>query len=85
VIHAVSQSYKFQRLSRHHRITRDFRDGGDVLGRGETRNQIVKLKDEADVLTAILSELFVIGFREIEFTITYGAGGGSIESSQDVE
>ena len=54
VIHAVAEPDQIAaRLRRGIGIARDLGDQGDVLARGEARDQVVELEDEADVLAAV--------------------------------
>ena len=60
VIHALAEPDQIQRVFGGHRIARDLRHEVDVLARGERRDEVVELEDEADVVAPVGGEAGVI-------------------------
>jgi hypothetical protein len=74
--------------SRIHRVVGDVGDEGHVLARGEARDQVVELEDEADVLAPVTRER-VARRRPVErasprYQLTL-ARRGHVEAAEDVE
>jgi hypothetical protein len=66
MIHAIAQTDQFERFLGLHRVARDLRNGSDVLLRGQTGDEIVKLKNEPNLVAAVPCQFLVVGSSEIE-------------------
>ncbi len=66
-------------------VSRDLGDERDVLARGEARDQVVELEDEADVLAPVARERGLVGEREIVIAVVHVAAGRHVEPAEDVE
>ncbi len=85
MIHAIAQPNKRERFFRLHRMRRDLGDERDVLARGQTRDQIVELKDEPDMLTAVTGKRGVVKRGQIMIAKTDAAAGRHIKPAENIE
>ena len=60
----------------------DVGDERHVLARRETRNQVVELEDEADVLPPVLREGPIVSHGQIGSPIDHLAGTGDVKASR---
>ena len=63
----------------------DLRDERDVLTRGETRDQIIELEYEPDVLAAIRRERAIAGSHQVVVAKPDDAARWRVEAAEDVE
>src|SRR5512143_689943 len=56
----------------------------DVLARGQARNQVVELEDEADLVAAVRRELPLVGGREALAAVESFAARGDVEPAENV-
>src|SRR5690606_5686509 len=85
VIEPMLETDELERLLRRHRMLRDLRDDGDVLARGEARNEVVELEDEADRLAPVLGQLAIARAGELAIEIAHLARCRGVEPAEDVE
>ena len=61
MVEPIGETHQGEHLVRRHRIGGDLGDQRHVLARGEARDQVVELEDEAHVIAAVAGELSVVG------------------------
>ena len=88
MVGAGRQAEGFQHLGRPVErvgIARDLQRHRRVLERGQVREQVERLEDEADVLRAELRESLLVEAREVDPGDADAPGGGRIESGEKAE
>src|SRR3990170_8401725 len=83
--HAIFESDKRKRFIGPHRVFRDLGNQRDILVSRETRDQIVELKYEPDVLAPICREVPIIELGELHILEKKSAAGGMVKSAHDVQ
>ena len=85
MIASVLQADKGKRLFRVHRVTSDFGDQSDILTSCQAGDEVVELKDKADILTAVLRERMGGKTGHLTTEVMHGSGGRGVEAAHDVE
>ncbi len=67
------------------RVGRDLGVEGDVLGRGKAWNQVIELKDEADMVAAKTGQLRIVQAGQIGVVEIRLAATGPVEAAQNVQ
>jgi hypothetical protein len=74
-----------ERLLGRHRAFDDVGDERDVFARGQAGNEVVELKDEADVRAAVLGQFGLGGGGEIVILVNDLTRRRDIEPAEDVQ
>ena len=82
---AFTQADLAKRLFGIERIGADLRREFDVLKRRQVRDQIVELKDKADIGATVFHKLCLVGGAHIAPVHRHSAGGRRVHTAQDVE
>jgi hypothetical protein len=85
MMQSVLESNEGKRLVRAHGVLSDFRDKGDIFKSRKTRNQVVELEDEADVLPAIGRKFSVSQSDQITIPKKEMTARRVIETTYDIE
>src|SRR5581483_5890940 len=85
MIEAGTQSDETERLFGRHRTGSNLGDQRDVLASGQTRNQIVELKYETDVIPSVPRQRALVRLREIMIPPDERARRGHVEPPEKVE
>src|SRR5690625_32000 len=85
VIHAIVEPDDLKRLLRCHGLARYFGDDGHVLAGGQAGDEVVELKDEADVVASVIRQSRFVGVGEVDVAVHDAAAAGRIEAAEDVE
>ena len=72
-------------IARLHRVVGDVRHQRDAFRRGEARDQVAELEDEADVLAPEVRELLVAPLGQGVIEVVHLARGGRVEPAEQVE
>ena len=84
VVYSLTETDHAQCLGGVHCARSEIRDERDVLARRETRDEVVELKTEADVLASVSRQLAIVCANQIVITEADGAARRCIESAEDV-
>ena len=85
VVAARRQAHQVERVLRLHRLADDVGHERDVFARGQTRDQVVELEHEADVVPPVLSQFRLGRLRQIVVQVVHVPGGRRVEAADDIE
>ena len=85
MVEPFGETDKVERFARIDRFLGDLADEGHVFERGEARDQIEKLKHEADMLAAVARQLGLVGSDQVVIAPARLAARRRIETSENVE
>lgn len=85
MIQAMTEADHVERVFRSHRIGRDVGDEGDIFAGGETGDEVVELKDEADAVAAELRECALATTGEVPAFVAQGARRRDIQAAKNIQ
>jgi len=63
----------------------DLHRDGDILVRGQRRNQVKELEHEPDLLAAQPGQRILVELRDVDLVYQHGAGRGRVEAGDEAE